>query len=411
MSVPGPHVSERSALVRALAELIISPTGVNLQPQQVVGITAECGHEEIWRAVAEAAYARGARFVDPWIFDQHVKRSRLRHADQDTLSYKPPWLGERYTLLGAMHGANIRLTGPVAPTLFDDIESERLGHDMLPRMPESTAVTHKGLWNWIVAPAPNQEWANLLFGDLEPEAALDRLWEQIGHIMRLDEPVPQQAWGVRLARLKAVSSKLNDLRLDSLHFVGPGTDLQIGLMSTSVWTATGGENVDGVKFTPNLPTEEVYTAPDPRRVNGHVAATKPLVVGGGFVSGLRVRFEEGRAVSAEAERGAGLVNTMIDKDEGAARLGEVALVDGDSRIGQLGTVFYETLLDENSASHIAFGAAYPDTVASDLDRERINQSQIHIDFMIGSEEVDVSGRLADGTEVPLLRSGQWQIGV
>jgi aminopeptidase len=194
-----------------------------------------------------------------------------------------------------------------------------------------------------------------------------------------------------------------------VHFEGPGTDLRIGLLPGSVWKHAGGdETAAGIPFTANLPTEEVFSAPDPRRVDGHVASTKPLVVGGGMVRGLRVAFEGGRVVSVQADQGAGLVSTMIARDEGAARLGEVALVDGDSRIGQLGTVFYETLLDENSASHIALGNAYADTVADAESAAQINTSSIHIDFMIGSGDVDVTGVLSDASRVPLLRGGAWQ---
>lgn len=399
---------QRAGQVQALAELIVSPTGVNVQPGQIVGITAEPGQEDIWRAVAEAAYVRGAKFVDPWIFDVHVKHSRLLHADADTLTYRPPWLGERYRTMGELHAAQIRLTGPVAPHILDDIDSTRAGHDVLPRVPESQEMIHKDLWNWCVTPGPSAGWASLVYPDLPEAEALARLWDSVSHVMRLDEPEPERAWDERFSQLNAVAKRLNNLRFDALHFSGPGTDLTIGLLPSSEWVAAGSENVDGVKYTSNLPTEEVFTAPDPRRVDGHVRSTKPLQVSGGFVSGLEVRFEQGVAVNATATEGEGLLRTLIAKDEGAARLGEVALVDRESRIGALDTVFYETLLDENSASHIALGAAYPDTVGTDADRERINISEVHTDFMIGSNDVAVTGVHADGTQVPLLRDGNWQ---
>ena len=395
--------------VTALAELIVAETGVNVRPGQVVGITAEPGMEAIWRAVADAAYARGAAFVDPWIFDPFVKHARLEHATVESLSFVPPWWGERYKALGELRGAQIRLTGPTAPTLMDDIASERLGHDMMPRLRETLQVTHSGKWNWIVAPGPSAGWASVLYPDLDAEAAVARMWEQIGFVMRLNEPDPVSAWRARFATLARVSAHLTEMRLDAVHFTGPGTDLTVGLLPGSLWKSVGGdETIDGVAFHANLPSEEVFTAPDPLRVDGHVAATKPLVVGGGTVRGLRVVFEAGRAVSVEADQGAGLVATMIEKDAGAARLGELALVDAESRIGQLGTVFYETLLDENSASHVALGAAYPDTVDDDDSLARINDSSIHIDFMIGADDVDVTGVAADGTRVPLLRGGAWQ---
>ncbi len=401
---------DRLDRLTALAELIVDETGVNVRPGQVVGITAELGMEEIWRAVADAAYARGARFVDTWIFDPFVKHSRLARAPDDSLSFVPPWWGERYQALGELRGANIRLSGPVAPGLMDDIPSERLGQDMMPRVRETLAVTHSRKWNWIVAPGPSAGWSSALYPGLDADAALARLWEEIGFVMRLNEPDPSAAWQARFTTLGGVAARLTELRLDALHFEGPGTDLTIGLLPGSLWKSAGAnENLDGVAFHPNLPSEEVFTAPDPARVDGHVAATKPLVVGGGTVRGLRVRFAGGRAVSVDADEGAGLVATMIEKDEGAARLGEVALVDGESRIGQLGTVFYDTLLDENSANHVALGAAYPDTVDDDASRARINASSIHIDFMIGSDDVDVTGVGSDGARLPLLRGGAWQI--
>jgi aminopeptidase len=292
---------------------------------------------------------------------------------------------------------------------MDDIPAERLGQDLLPRVSETLTVTHSRKWNWIVAPGPSAGWASALYPSLPPDAAVRRMWEEIGFVMRLDEPDPVAAWQQRFATLGRVAAHLSGLRLDALHFEGPGTDLTIGLLPGSVWKSVGSDtNLDGVVFGANLPSEEVFTAPDPRRVDGHVSATKPLMVGGGTVRGLAVTFAGGRAVAVDAEHGAGLVSTMIARDDGAARLGEVALVDGESRIGQLGTVFYETLLDENSASHIAFGAAYPDTVADAASRAQINHSSIHIDFMIGSEHVDVTGVTADGSRVALLRSGAWQ---
>ncbi len=396
----------------ALAELIVAETGVNVQPGQVVGITAEPGMEEVWRAVASAAYARGAAYVDPWIFDPYVKHARLAQAPLDSLSFVPPWWGERYRGLGELRGAQIRLSGPEAPTLMDDIPAERLGHDMLPRLRETLEVTHGRQWNWIVAPGPSAGWASALYPSLEPTAAVDRMWEEIAFVMRLNEPDPVAAWRERFATLGRVAAQLTARRFDALHFSGPGTDLSVGLLPGSVWKSVGADtNLDGVRFSANLPSEEVFSAPDPRRVDGHVSATKPLVVGGGTVRGLVVEFAGGRAVSVDAEQNAGLVATMIARDPGAAQLGEVALVDGMSRIGQLGTVFYETLLDENSASHIALGAAYPDTVDDEASLERINHSSIHIDFMIGSDEVEVDGVSADGSRVALLRGGAWQFSV
>jgi aminopeptidase len=400
-------VSGTADYTAALAELAVG-LGANVQPDQIVSVTSEPGMEALVRAVADAAYTRGARFVDLAVFDPYVKHSRLKHAALETLSFVPPWFGQRVLALGDAHAANIALVGPSAPTLMADIDPERLGLDMLPRLPETGEIVAKHLWNWSLLPSPTPGWASIVFPDLDPDAGLERLWDEVAHVCRLDEPDPVQVWSDRLRRLAEVSRRLNELQLDALHFEGPGTDLTIGLLPSSRWISGQMTNVDNVVHTANLPTEEVFTAPDPARVDGTVTSTKPLFTAGTIVAGLRVRFEGGRAVEIDAEQGAGTLRTLTSRDEGAARLGEVALVDRESRIGKLGTVFYTTLLDENAASHIAFGRAYTDSVESEDDLARINVSDIHIDFMVGADDVAVTGRRGD-EEIPLLRGGAWQI--
>ena len=393
----------------ALAELAVG-VGANVQPGQVVGITVQSGQELIARATAEKAYARGAKFVDLWYVDLFVKHSRLKHAPRETLTYLPPWIGERMLKLGELNAARLSFQGAPAPRLMDDLDPDVLGLDQTPRVRESTIVTGNQTTNWSIVPFPNQNWAQLVHPDLPVAEAYEKLWEQIAFICRLDEPDPAAAWESRVKSLAAKSDKLNELALDSLHFVGPGTDLKVGLLPSSHWLSGKQTSLAGIEFTPNLPTEEAFTAPDPERVDGYVRATKPLFIPGtSVIEGLTVRFEGGRAVAIEAEKGAGILRQMTAKDEGASRLGEVALVDRESRVGETGTVFYDILLDENAASHIAVGMAYPFSVESDEDRERANSSSIHIDFMIGSPEVSVDGVRTDGSVVPLLREGAWQI--
>jgi aminopeptidase len=263
--------------------------------------------------------------------------------------------------------------------------------------------------NWVVAPAPTEAWARFVHRDLEPADALAKLEEQLVHIMRLDEEDPAAAWRERVAAIADAAARLNERGFDAIRFRGPGTDLRVGLLPSSTWTGGAMDTVDGISHIANVPTEEVFTAPDPQRVDGEVRATKPLVVGGTTIEGLRVRFEDGRAVEITADKGAEVLEAMTRRDEGAARLGEIALVDREGRIGPLDTVFYDTLLDENAASHVALGAAYELTVSDDADKQRINRSDIHVDFMIGSPEIDVDGILPDGSEVPVLRDGAWQI--
>jgi aminopeptidase len=284
-----------------------------------------------------------------------------------------------------------------------------IGLDMLPRIPESMTVVNDRTTNWTIVPAPTRDWAMLVHPRLEPGAALERLWAEIAHICRLDEPDPSAAWKARFDQLIRVADALTGRRFDEVHLEGPGTDLRVGLLPSSHWIAASMETVDGIVHHANLPSEEVFTTPDPGRVQGTVTATKPLFTSGTTVSGLRVAFEGGRVVRIDAEEGAEVVRGLAARDEGASSLGELALVDREGRIGPLGTVFYDTLLDENAASHIALGAGYQSGVDDDGDRSRVNTSQIHIDFMIGSDEVDVTGVDRDGTRVPLLRDGRWQI--
>jgi aminopeptidase len=270
-------------------------------------------------------------------------------------------------------------------------------------------VVDAGTTNWTAVPCPTPPWASLVYPDLDPPQALDRLWAAVGHVCRLDEPDPIAAWQARFADLRESAAKLDELRLDRLRFNGPGTDLTIGLLPSSHWCTAHFTTVDGIEHAPNLPTEEVFTTPDPDRVDGTVTATKPLFTSGTTVSGLKVTFAHGRAVSIEADEGADVLRAVSERDDGAARLGEVALVDREGRIGPLNTVFYDTLCDENAASHIAIGAGYELGVNDATDLQRINKSGVHVDFMIGGDDVAVTGYTPDGREVPLLQSGAWQI--
>ena len=278
-------------------------------------------------------------------------------------------------------------------------------------MPELFKVVDDRSVAWTVSPFVTEGWARLVFPELEPPEAVEALWRDITHVCRLDEPDPVAAWRHRLEEIWQVASRLDGLDLDALRFVGPATDLAVGLLRSSRFAKDGGLSTTrfGVKHVPNLPTEELYTTPDPERTEGFVTSTKPLDVGGAIVQGLRVRFDGGRAVEIDADANAEALRRRCATDEGAARLGEVALVDGKSRIGRLGRTFFNTLLDENAASHIAFGDAYASPIGDPADLPRINESDIHIDFMIGSNDVTVSGVTRAGDELPLLVGGAWQI--
>ena len=384
--------------------------GANVQPDQVVGVSGEPGKEYLVRAVAAAAYRHGARFVDVSWYDPWVKRARIEHAREETLEYVPPWYGERILALGDMRAARISFSGPAAPGLLDDLDPVRAGRDRLPAVKESGRVVNERTTNWSIAPCPTPEWAQLVHPDLEPAEALARLERDVLHVCRLDEEDPVAAWAQRMDRLVTVAQRLDERRFAAIHLEGPGTDLTVGLFASSRWQAARFSTVDGIEHMPNIPSEEVFTTPDPRRVEGTVASTKPLVlIDGTVVRGLRVRFQDGRAVDVEADSGADTMRTILARDEGAARLGELALVDAEGRIGALDTVFYDTLLDENAASHIAVGAGFHFCVKDEAERPLVNESSLHIDFMIGSPEVSATGITREGERVPVLVGGAWQV--
>jgi aminopeptidase len=390
-----------------LADLLVG-FGANVQPGQIVAVSSEIGKEPLTRAVAASAYRHGATFVEVTYSDIHVRRARIEYGSDEALETVPSWLGERILRLGEQRCARIALTGPVEPGLLEDLDPGRIGRDKSQALREAGQVVSERTTNWTIGPCPTPGWARLAYPELEPGAALAKLEAELVHVLRLDEDDPVAAWRERMATLVGVSERLSALRLDAVHFEGPGTDLTLGLLPSARWISAAFETVDGIRHAPNLPSEEVFTTPDPLRADGVVRSTKPLLIGGATVRGLTVRFEGGRAVEIDAEQGADTLREMTRHDDGGTRLGEVALVDREGRIGPLGTVFFDTLLDENAASHIALGRGF-DFAVDEADVERVNKSQIHIDFMIGGDDVDVTGVTASGDRVPLLRGGAWQI--
>jgi aminopeptidase len=391
------------------AELLVG-FGANVQPGQLVAVSSEIGKEPLTRAIAASAYRHGATYVDVSYADPWVRRARIEHGSDDALETVPSWIGERILALGDQRCARVALTGASAPELLADLDPARVGADRAQTLREAGKVLNDRTTNWTIGPCPSEGWARIVHPDLPPEQALAKLWEQIVHVCRLDEEDPVAAWRERMATLTGVTERLTAARFDAVHFEGPGTDLTVGLLPSSQWLSASFSTRDGIPHIPNLPSEEVFTSPDPERVDGVVRATKPLQLAGATIEGLTVRFEGGRAVQIDADRGADVLRSMTAHDDGANRLGEVALVDGSGRIGPLDTVFFDTLLDENAASHVALGQAFQFAVGED-DAERTNTSMVHIDFMIGSDEVDVTGIAADGdgTRVPVLRGGVWQL--
>ena len=386
------------------AELIVQ-IGANVQPGQTVEVTARIEHAHVARAVARASYRAGAAYVDVLYSDQHVRRAMIEHATDDVLSWTPPWLLQRAKQFGKENAAIVALVGDAEPELLADLPGDRVGKARMKELGEEIAQqTNEGLNNWVVTGVPSEGWASQLFGTPD----VDALWELVEFCVRLDEDDPVAAWRAHVQKLGARAELLDDMQIDSLRYRGPGTDLTVGLLPESRWQGCESTSVTGINYVANMPTEEVFTTPDCRRTEGTVRSTQPLVLGGQIVKGLEVRFEHGRIVEVRAEEGAGVIEGELASDENAALLGEVALVDGTSRVGQTGRVFYETLFDENASCHVAYGSAYAEAVEGGV-IDGVNVSSVHTDFMIGGPDVEIDAVLRDGTVVALLRDNVWQL--
>ena len=346
---------------------------------------AEYGQHELARTIAAHAYRRGARFVDVWYFDPFVKRARIEHADDESLDYVPPWYGQRALGLGELHGAHISIAGATQPGLLDDLDPARVGRDLLPRVKENFGVINDKTTNWLVMPGPTEGWARQVYPDADDPLA--RLWEEISYVTRLDADDPVAAWRERFAQTGDVGRRLSELELDAVHFEGPGTDLTVGLLPTSNWRNATETTVDGLglRREPAVGGAHEHARPGAsrgRRPLDAAARAERRDADRGHPRPLRGRScRRGR----RGRRRRGAAGAHLGRRR-SARLGEVALVDREGRIGPLGTVFYNTLLDENAASHLALGGAYESLVGEE-DVERINRSELHLDFMIGSDEV------------------------
>jgi aminopeptidase len=311
------------------------------------------------------------------------------------------------------NGALITVTGDPEPELLSDLDQKRVGK----ARPVKIAEAHlrnvmDGRINWTIVSYPNEGWAKTIFG--EPD--VDKLWTDVERAIRLDEADPVAAWSDHLSRLDERCRVLNERRFDAIRFRGDGTDLTVGLNRKSVWLSGNSETSFGRRFVPNVPTEEVFTTPDWRRTEGTVRSTMPLALPGNIIRDLELRFADGRVVDVKASTGEDYVRAQIAADEGSARLGEVALVDGTSRVGQIGHIFFNTLFDENATCHIAYGRGIANCVegAQHLDEAAqqeagVNQSTVHTDFMIGGAAVDVDGLTESGEAVPIIRDNQWQL--
>jgi aminopeptidase len=386
------------------AELAVR-VGANVQPGQLVDVIARVEHAPVARAVTREAYKAGAAYVDVYYTDQHIRRALIEGVADELLSWTPPWLLQRAKQVGDERAAVVALTGDAEPDLLADLPGERVGKArMLELAQESNRQVNERLNNWTVIGVPNAGWAQQMFG--EPD--LERLWEAVEFTVRLNEDDPVAAWRSHVTRIGNRARALNQLQVDSIHFKGPGTDLRVGLLPESRWQGCESVTAGGITYVANMPTEEVFTTPDLRRTEGYVRSTRPLALYGRIVEGLEVSFEGGRIVDVKADKGADVVQGQLETDDTAAYLGEVALVDGTSRIGQTGLTFFDTLFDENTTCHVAYGGAYAEAVEGGL-IDGVNDSNVHTDFMVGGPEVAVDAVTRSGTVVPLLRDDVWQL--
>ena len=394
-----------SGLIERYAELAVR-VGANVQQGQLVEVIARVEHAPVAREVARSAYRAGARYVDVVYSDQHVRRAMIQSADDEVLSWTPPWLLKGAKIVGEENAAIVALTGEAEPELLSDLPGERVGKArMLALAEENMRQISEQLNNWTVVACPNEGWAEAVFG--EPD--LERLWERVAFCVRLDEDDPVQAWKDHIDKLSRRARTLDELKIDTLHYTGPGTELTVGLLEESRWKGGDSVTAAGIPYVANMPTEEVFTTPAMYRTEGVVRSTRPLELNGQVIRGLEVRFEQGRIVDVQAEHGADVVRGQIELDEGAPYLGEVALVDGGSRVGQTGIVFSDTLFDENATCHIAYGGGYTEALSDPkADGANVN-STVHTDFMIGGPEVSVDAITRDGRTVPLLRDDVWQL--
>lgn len=396
------------ARLARFADLVVH-IGANVQPGSEVLLRSDIAHLEIARAVVESAYAAGAAWVEVVWTDGPMRRSQATHASLERLSQTRPWALERLKGWAADRGVSITLAGDPNPHVLDGVAPAKAAAFPL----EESLAYREALMGqqlrWTIVPAPNPGWASEVFG--EPD--VERLWEAVMTAMRLDEDDPVAAWRKRTADLFARGRALNALNLTEVHYQSDSTDLTVGLLPDTRWSGGSMEDPDGIAYMPNIPTEEVFTSPDRHRADGEIALTKPVIINGKVVEGLKARIESGRITAVTADAGAETVEAQLATDDGARSLGEVSLVDRHSRIAKAGILFHNTLFDENAACHVAWGQSFPFAVADglaqssdELYEKGLNRSAVHTDVVIGGEGMTVTGTGPKGT-VDIIRDDEW----
>lgn len=390
--------------------------GVNIQQGQTLVINATLNAADFVRKVAEKAYEAGAKNVHVEWSDEALTRIKYDMAPDEAFKEYPMWKAKGYEEL-AEQGAAFMSIKPSNPDLLKGVDPQRIsdankvaGEAM--KTYRQYAMSDKISWCVIAVPSP--EWAAKVFPDLPEAEQMNALWDAIFRATRADLSDPVQAWEQHLQTLNEKMEYLNEKRYRKLHYKAPGTDLTIELPEKHLWVSGGSVNEKGDRFVANIPTEEVFTAPAKDGVNGVVRSTKPLSYSGNLIENFELKFENGRVVDCSAESGEEILKRLLDTDEGARRLGEVALVPHQSPISQSELIFFNTLFDENASNHIALGQGYAFCIddgktmkPEELEQQGLNQSITHVDFMIGSADMDIDGETADGRLEPVFRKGNW----
>ncbi len=415
MNEMSPLKTDLDVRIDRLAETAIR-VGLALRPGQEIVMTAPLDALPLARRITEHAYRAGAKLVTTLYADDVARLARFHHAPDDAFDYAPAWQFDGIAEAFRNGAARLAIAGE-DPSLLANEDPDRVS-----RASRAQSRAYKPALeqisgfktNWTIVAASTPGWARAVFPDLDEATAVARLWDAILSASRVDNADPVGAWQSHNASLATRTKSLNDKRYRALRYRGPGTDLEIGLSEVHQWLGGSKTAANGITCNPNIPTEEVFTTPDRARTAGTVRATKPLAYQGTLIEDIEVRFEAGRIVDARARTGLSVLQRVLETDEGAAMLGEVALVPHSSPISQGGVLFRNTLFDENAASHIALGQAYSNALVGgdsiskdDLARVGANESLIHIDWMIGSDRIDVDGITADGTAEPLMRAGEW----
>jgi len=393
---------------------VVVKVGLNLRKGQKLSIRAIIDDAPFIRKVAESAYKAGAQYVDILWSDENIIRTRFEHADPETFSEIPNWLFTRYEEHYQNGDAELAVYSS-DPDLLAGIDPELIAKERKARAQKFEPLRkYENVSNWCVVATASPAWARKVFPGISIKEAQSKLWEAIFNSCRIDLPDPVQAWQDHTDTLKKYKNYLSEKHYSSLHYTAPGTDLTVGLPEKHIWQGAEASCKNGITCTVNIPTEEVFTLPHKDQVNGTVMATRPLNLSGALIEDFSITFENGRAIKVTAQKGEEDLRKLIETDDTACQLGEIALVPNSSPISQRGHLFYNTLFDENASCHIALGNAYRDTIVGgeDMTNEEFqesggNKSLIHVDFMIGSVEMNIDGIKADGSHEPIMRKGEW----